>query len=208
MKTPQARWSAKPGFLLVQRDPEAAAGGFCGGVCGNPHRNHAAQNDRRNVRCPCAVVAFCRQHHWTRSPPWRRGIWWPNRGRSGNRKQRTGACAAAFRNRYAGRFYRRRPLQRPAQHPQTGHCHHLWFKTLARGVSLDIEKGEFASIIVYLPFRKSPCCHAMDHGEYRAPRGLQHLVSVQSATLNSFSVPARHRSAVTIPHHRLEAFEA
>ena len=161
------------------------------GFCGNPHGNHSAQNNHRNVRCPCAVIAFCRQHHRTRSSLWRRGIWWSNRGRSGNRKQRTEPALRLFTTATLGGVYRRLPLRRPAQQPRADHCHHLWFKTLARGVSLNIEKGEFTSIIEYLPFRRSPCCHAMDHGEYRAAPGLQHFVSVQSASRTSFSVPVR-----------------
>jgi putative transposase len=42
---------------------------------------------------------------------------------------------------------------------------------------------------------------------FRSPGGLQRFVSMQSATRNSFSVPARRRSALTIRYHRLEAFE-
>ncbi|MET4104285.1 hypothetical protein ABIE58_003736, partial [Roseovarius sp. MBR-78] len=34
------------------------------------------------------------------------------------------------------------------------------------------------------------------------------FVSIQSATRNRFSVPARRRSALTIRYHRLEAFDA
>jgi len=33
-------------------------------------------------------------------------------------------------------------------------------------------------------------------------------ITMQSATRNSFSVPARRRSALTIRYHLLEAFEA
>lgn len=43
---------------------------------------------------------------------------------------------------------------------------------------------------------------------FRSPGGLQRFVSMQSATRNRFSVPARRRSALTIRYHRLEAFEA
>ena len=43
---------------------------------------------------------------------------------------------------------------------------------------------------------------------FRSPGGLQRFVSMQSATRNSFSVPARRRSALTIRYHWLEAFEA
>jgi putative transposase len=43
---------------------------------------------------------------------------------------------------------------------------------------------------------------------FRSPGGLQRFVSVQSATRNRFSVPARRRSALTIRYHRLEALDA
>jgi len=43
---------------------------------------------------------------------------------------------------------------------------------------------------------------------FRSPGGLQRLVSIQSVTRNSFSAPARRRSALAIRYHRLEAFEA
>ena len=43
---------------------------------------------------------------------------------------------------------------------------------------------------------------------FRSPGGLQRFVSMQSATRNRFSVPARRRSALTVRYHRLEAFEA
>lgn len=56
----------------------------------------------------------------------------------------------------------------------------------------------------HLPFRKRE--RAMQR--FRSPGGLQRFVSMQSATRNCFSVPARRRSALTIRYHRLEAFEA
>ncbi|ASP23533.1 DDE domain protein (plasmid) [Antarctobacter heliothermus] len=56
----------------------------------------------------------------------------------------------------------------------------------------------------HLPFRKR---ERVMQG-FRSPGGLQRFVSMQSATRNSFSVPARRRSALTIRYHRLEAFEA
>jgi len=56
----------------------------------------------------------------------------------------------------------------------------------------------------HLPFRKRE--RAMQG--FRSPGGLQRFVSMQSATRNCFSVPARRRSALTIRYHRLEAFEA
>ena len=43
---------------------------------------------------------------------------------------------------------------------------------------------------------------------FRSPGALQRFVSMQSATHNRFSVPARRRSALTIRYHRLEAFQA
>lgn len=43
---------------------------------------------------------------------------------------------------------------------------------------------------------------------FRSPGGLQRFVSMQSATRNSFSVPARRGSALNIRYHRLEAFKA
>ena len=55
-----------------------------------------------------------------------------------------------------------------------------------------------------LPFRKR---ERVIQG-FRSPGGLQRFVSMQSATRNRFSVPARRRSALTIRYHRLEAFEA
>ena len=55
----------------------------------------------------------------------------------------------------------------------------------------------------HLPFRKRE--RAMQG--FRSPGGLQRFVSMQSATRNHFSVPARRRSARTIRYHRLEAFE-
>ena len=56
----------------------------------------------------------------------------------------------------------------------------------------------------HLPFRKR---ERVMQG-FRSPGGLQRFVSMKSATRNSFSVPARRRSALTIRYHRLEAFEA
>jgi putative transposase len=55
----------------------------------------------------------------------------------------------------------------------------------------------------HLPFRKRE--RAMQG--FRSPGGLQRFVSLQSATRNHFSVPARRRSALTIRYHWLEAFE-
>jgi putative transposase len=55
----------------------------------------------------------------------------------------------------------------------------------------------------HLPFRKRE--RAMQG--FRSPGGLQRFVSMQSATRNHFSVPARRRSALTIRYHWLEAFE-
>ncbi|MFT6253682.1 MAG: putative transposase [Sulfitobacter sp.] len=55
----------------------------------------------------------------------------------------------------------------------------------------------------HLPFRKRE--RAMLG--FRSPRSLQRFVSMQSATGNHFSVPARRRSALNIRYHRLEAFE-
>jgi putative transposase len=43
---------------------------------------------------------------------------------------------------------------------------------------------------------------------FRSPAGSQRFVSVQSATRNHFSFPARRRSALTIHYHRFEAFKA
>jgi putative transposase len=57
---------------------------------------------------------------------------------------------------------------------------------------------------IYLPFRKR---ERVMQG-FRSPGGLHRCVSMQSATRNRFSVPARRRSALTIRYHRLEAFEA
>ena len=56
----------------------------------------------------------------------------------------------------------------------------------------------------HFPFRKR---ERVMQG-FRSPGSLQRFVSMQSATRNSFSVPARRRSALTIRYHRLEAFEA
>ena len=56
----------------------------------------------------------------------------------------------------------------------------------------------------HLPFRKR---ERVMQG-FRSPGGLQRFVSMQSATRNRYSVPARRRSALTIRYHRLEAFEA
>ena len=56
----------------------------------------------------------------------------------------------------------------------------------------------------HLPFRKRE--RAMQG--FRSPGALQRFVSMQSATHNRFSVPARRRSALTIRYHRLEAFQA
>lgn len=56
----------------------------------------------------------------------------------------------------------------------------------------------------HLPFRKRE--RAMQG--FRSPGGLQRFVSMQSATRNTFSVPARRRAAITIRYHRLEALEA
>lgn len=56
----------------------------------------------------------------------------------------------------------------------------------------------------HLPFRKR---ERVMQG-FRSPGGLQRFVSMQSATRNRFSVPARRRSALTIRYHRLEALEA
>ena len=56
----------------------------------------------------------------------------------------------------------------------------------------------------HLPFRKR---ERVMQG-FRSPDGLQRFVSMQSATRNRFSVPARRRSALAIRYHRLEAIEA
>jgi putative transposase len=56
----------------------------------------------------------------------------------------------------------------------------------------------------HLPFRKR---ERVMQG-FRSPGGLQRFVSMQSATRNRFSVPARRRSALSIRYNRLEAFEA
>ncbi|EAQ24840.1 transposase [Roseovarius sp. 217] len=56
----------------------------------------------------------------------------------------------------------------------------------------------------HLPFRKR---ERVMQG-FRSPGALQRFVSIQSATRNCFSVPARRRSAITIRYHRLEALEA
>jgi putative transposase len=56
----------------------------------------------------------------------------------------------------------------------------------------------------HLPFRKR---ERVMQG-FRSPGGLQRFVSMQSATRNSFSVPASRRSALTIRYHRLETFDA
>ena len=56
----------------------------------------------------------------------------------------------------------------------------------------------------HLPFRKR---ERVMQG-FRSPGGLQRFVSMQSATRNRYSVPARRRSALTIRYHRLEAFDA
>ena len=56
----------------------------------------------------------------------------------------------------------------------------------------------------HLPFRKR---ERVMQG-FRSPGGLQRFVSMQSATRNRYSVPARRRSALTIRYHRLEAFQA
>ena len=56
----------------------------------------------------------------------------------------------------------------------------------------------------HLPFRK----RERTMQGFRSPGGLQRFVSVQSATRNRFSVPARRRSALTIRYHRMEAFDA
>lgn len=56
----------------------------------------------------------------------------------------------------------------------------------------------------HLPFRKR---ERVMQG-FRSPGALQRFVSMQSATRNHFSVPARRRSALTIRYHRLEAFDA
>ena len=56
----------------------------------------------------------------------------------------------------------------------------------------------------HLPFRKR---ERVMQG-FRSPGGLQRFVSMQSATRNRYSVPARRRSALTIRYQRLEAFQA
>lgn len=56
----------------------------------------------------------------------------------------------------------------------------------------------------HLPFRKRE--RAMQG--FRTPGSLQRFVSMQSASRNSFSAPARRRAALTIRYHRLEAFDA
>lgn len=56
----------------------------------------------------------------------------------------------------------------------------------------------------HLPFRKR---ERVMQG-FRSPGGLQRFGSMQSATRNCFSVPARRRSALTARDHRFEAFEA
>ena len=56
----------------------------------------------------------------------------------------------------------------------------------------------------HLPLRKRE--RAMQG--FRSPGGVQRFVTMQSATRNRFSVPARRRSALTIRYHRLEAFDA
>ncbi|NKX41013.1 IS6 family transposase [Rhodobacteraceae bacterium R_SAG2] len=55
----------------------------------------------------------------------------------------------------------------------------------------------------HLPFRKREWVMQ----GFRSPGALQRFVSIQSATRNCFSVPARRRSAITIRYHRLEALE-
>ncbi|WP_370296490.1 hypothetical protein [Poseidonocella sp. HB161398] len=42
----------------------------------------------------------------------------------------------------------------------------------------------------------------------RSPGGQQRFVSIHSAIRNSFSVPARRRTALAIRHHRMDAFDA
>jgi putative transposase len=56
----------------------------------------------------------------------------------------------------------------------------------------------------HLPFRKP---ERVMQG-FRSPGGLQRFASMQSATRNRFSVPARRRSALIIRYHLFEAFEA
>lgn len=56
----------------------------------------------------------------------------------------------------------------------------------------------------HLPFRK----RERTMQGYRSPGALQRFVAVHSATRNCFFVPARHRSALTIRYHRMEAFDA
>jgi putative transposase len=56
----------------------------------------------------------------------------------------------------------------------------------------------------HLPFRKR---ERVMQG-LRSLGGLQRFVSMQSATRNSFSVPACRRSAPSMRYHRLGAFEA
>lgn len=56
----------------------------------------------------------------------------------------------------------------------------------------------------HLPFRK----RERTMQGFRSPGGLQRFVSIQSATRNYFSVPARRRSALTTRYHRFEAFKA
>lgn len=56
----------------------------------------------------------------------------------------------------------------------------------------------------HLPFRK----RERTMQGHRSPGGLQRFVATHSAIRNCFSVPARHRSALTIRHHRLESFDA
>ena len=56
----------------------------------------------------------------------------------------------------------------------------------------------------HLPFRKRE--RAMQ--SYRSPGSLQRFVSIHSAIRNFFSVSTRHRSAMTIRYHRLQAPDA
>ena len=56
----------------------------------------------------------------------------------------------------------------------------------------------------HLPFRKR---ERATQG-YRSPGILQQFVSIHSSIRNCFSSPACRRSALTIRHHRLEAFDA
>jgi putative transposase len=66
-----------------------------------------------------------------------------------------------------------------------------------KGLHIRVENSRF-------PFRER---ERMMQG-FRSPGEVQRFVSMQSATRNSFPVPARRRNAITIRYHRLVALEA